>query len=106
MLAFSEFQERAGRTAMYPGEVALEYLALGLASEAGEVAGKIKKLLRGDQPPPSMREIAHEIGDVLWYAAELASAIGWELEEVAQVNLERLADRHSRGVIKGSGDDR
>lgn len=104
----NDYQAEAHATAVYPANVALPYLALGLANEAGEVAGKIKKLLRGDDPEwanhvPAIRD---ELGDVLWYLAVLAEDLGISLEVVAQRNLEKLRDRKARGVLKGNGDNR
>ena len=98
------YEMKAGQTAIFPEHKALEYLALGLTSEAGEVAGKIKKIIRdgkGDK-----EAIAYEIGDVLWYCAVLASELGVSLNTIMQKNLEKLHDRHSRGTLQGSGDDR
>ena len=98
------YENYASQTAIFPKEKALEYLALGLTSEAGEVAGKVKKIIRdgkGDK-----EAIAYEIGDVLWYCAVLASELGVSLNTIMQKNLEKLHDRHVRGTLQGSGDDR
>jgi len=91
----------------------IPYLALGIAGEAGEVADKIKKLIRdngnGEMPaiPEDKRQaIKLELGDVLWYVSCLGRAIGFELEEIADANIEKLASRQNRGVIGGSGDMR
>lgn len=87
----------------------MEYAALGLAGEAGEVANKVKKVIRdhGARLHNEHRAaIAAEIGDLLWYCAALATEIGANLEDVANDNLEKLADRKLRGVISGSGDTR
>jgi len=98
------YEARAGQTAIFPKEKALEYLALGLTSEAGEVAGKVKKLIRdgkGDK-----ESIAYEVGDVLWYCAVLASELGVSLNTIMQKNLEKLHGRKVRGTLSGSGDTR
>ena len=98
------YEARAGQTAIFPKEKALEYLALGLTSEAGEVAGKVKKLIRdgkGDR-----ESIAYEVGDVLWYCAVLASELGVSLNTIMQKNLEKLHGRKERGTLAGSGDNR
>ena len=98
------YEARAGQTAIFPKEKALEYLALGMTSEAGEVAGKVKKLIRdgkGDKVA-----IAYEIGDVLWYCAVLASELGVSLNTIMQNNLEKLHGRKERGTLAGSGDTR
>ena len=98
------YEERASLTAIYPKEKALEYLALGLTSEAGEVAGKVKKLIRdgkGDK-----KAIASEIGDVLWYCAMMAKEVGVPLNEIMKDNLKKLHGRKERGTLSGSGDNR
>ena len=103
------YQQEAVKTAVYPKEHAVSYLALGLNGEAGEVAEKVKKIIRdrggviGNQ---HQDDLVKELGDVLWYAANLASVLGVELEEVAQTNLDKLQSRQLRGVLKGSGDNR
>ena len=104
------YQDAARLTALYPdvGNNPI-YPTLGLRGEAGEVADKVKKVLRdrNGQFDDSVRaEIALELGDVLWYVAQLASELGYELEDVANQNLQKLRDRSSRGQLKGSGDHR
>lgn len=116
---FTEYAILAPRTAVYPGAgtgslLATSYAALGLVNEAGEVAGKIKKVLR-DHPevthfhqlPPELREaIADEVGDTLWYATLLCRELGVSLLGVARRNIRKLYSRMERGTIKGSGDTR
>jgi NTP pyrophosphatase (non-canonical NTP hydrolase) len=110
-LGFHEYQEEASETAIYPGEntiMGLAYCGLGLG-EAGEVQGKIKKILRdsdGVYSPEQAYEIAKELGDALWYIAMVAKELGYDLEDIAQMNLDKLGDRRERGVLKGSGDNR
>ena len=104
------YQQRARSTAQYPsrGENPI-YPALGLCGEAGEVADKVKKVLRdhgGDFNAERREAIALELGDVLWYVAQLASELGYDLEQVADANLQKLSSRASRGRIGGSGDQR
>ena len=86
------------------------YPALGLAGEAGEVAEKIKKLMRdGDAKfltDEQKAEIAKELGDVLWYVANLAEDIDYDLRQIAAINLNKLRSRKDRDVLKGSGDNR
>lgn len=83
------------------------YLTLGLASEAGEVAGKAAKQLRdGAEYSEFIQSLKQELGDVLWFVAVLAWYHGIELEAVAESNLSKLQDRAARGVIGGSGDER
>ena len=98
------YENYASQTAIFPKEKALEYLALGLTSEAGEVAGKVKKLIRdgkGDK-----KAIAAEIGDVLWYCAMLAKETDVPLNEIMKENLRKLHSRKERGTLSGSGDER
>lgn len=83
---------------------ALAYLALGLNGEAGEVAEHIKKYIRDSHVDTGA--VIKELGDTLWYLARLADELGYTLEEVAELNLLKLADRKERGVIGGSGDER
>jgi len=104
------YQQAAGRTALYPdrGQNPL-YPTLGLCGEAGEVADKVKKVLRDDGGVFSAERrqaIALELGDVLWYVAQLAHELGVSLEEIASANLAKLADRADRNVLGGSGDRR
>ena len=104
------YEAQAGETAIFPKEKALEYLALGLTSEAGEVAGKVKKLIRDGEDVEGfeMKKIAisHEIGDVLWYCAMMAKEVGVPLADIMQENLDKLHSRKERGTLSGSGDDR
>lgn len=110
-LTFDEYQEQTGKTAIYPGSgemLGLAYVGLGLG-EAGEIQGKIKKILRdsnGEITPEAMTAIAKEGGDLLWYVARLAAELKMSLGEMAQANLDKLSDRKDRGVLGGSGDDR
>ena len=104
------YQRESRKTALYPdaGSNAI-YPTLGLVGEAGEVADKVKKILRdkkGVFDEDSKDEIKFELGDVLWYISQLSSELGYELEEVASANLEKLRDRKVRGKISGSGDNR
>ena len=108
-MSFDIYQEKTGETAMYPPDKALEYLTLGLCSEAGEVAGKLKKVIRdfdGVIDEEKAQQLSLEIGDVLWYVAQLATTLGLQLSEIAEDNLNKLASRQSTGTIKGSGDYR
>ena len=107
----AEFYEmKAGQTAIFPKHKALEYLALGLTSEAGEVAGKVKKLIRdgADIEDYELKKIAiaSEVGDVLWYCAMLAKEVGVPLNDIMKENLKKLHGRKIRGTLHGSGDNR
>jgi NTP pyrophosphatase (non-canonical NTP hydrolase) len=106
---FSEYQRFSRRTAEYPREAWLSYPALGLAGEAGEVAEHAKKAIRDDAgivTDERRAAMAKELGDVLWYVAQLASEVGLELDQIARENLEKLFSRQRRGVLSGSGDER
>ena len=105
MNVFDEYQQQAKQTAVYPPGRALEYLTLGLASEAGEVAGKVKKYFRDGGYLP-VEDLAAELGDALWYVAMLADHIGYTLTDVAALNLAKLKSRQQRGKLKGNGDNR
>ena len=102
----TDYQVAACGTAIFPKETALAYLTLGLAGEAGEIANKAKKLIRDGDNPAKRAEITKELGDVCWYIAVLAQELGVNLGKVMEDNLEKLADRKSRGTLSGSGDDR
>lgn len=111
-LGMNEYQDIARRTAIYQDPIV--YPALGLAGEAGEVAEKIKKLIRdkgGVAGLSSIEEedriaVAKEIGDVLWYVANIAQDLGFRLEDVARINIGKLAKRAENNTLGGSGDDR
>lgn len=105
---FNDYQEMAKTTAIYDKTHAILYPALGLAGEAGEVANKVKKLIRDgyEKNKDYRKEISSEIGDVLWYCAVLANDIGCDLQSIANDNLVKLKDRQARGVIGGNGDNR
>lgn len=113
MLNFQDYQLGAESTAIYPGAGtgdwnALSYLGLGFG-EAGEIQGKLKKVLRdnGGVITDEMRtELLKECGDLQWYIANFVSELGAGLEDVAQANLDKLNSRKERGVLQGSGDNR
>jgi NTP pyrophosphatase (non-canonical NTP hydrolase) len=108
-MQLSEYQRLSRGTAEYPRDAWLAYPALGLAGEAGEVAEHAKKAIRDDGGTVSDERrgaMAKELGDVLWYVAQLASELGLELEDIARENLEKLSSRQRRGVLSGSGDER
>jgi NTP pyrophosphatase (non-canonical NTP hydrolase) len=109
-LTFGEYQGRSRSTAVYPQAGAnFVYPTLGLSGEAGEVAEKVKKVLRdrgGRMDDETRAAVEKELGDVLWYVAQLATELGLELGAVAEKNLAKLASRKDRGVLTGSGDDR
>jgi NTP pyrophosphatase (non-canonical NTP hydrolase) len=105
----STYQKLAHSTARYPAETGIYYTTLGLVGEAGEIANKVKKIVRdhgGKITPEVVNELKSEIGDVLWYVAELCGVLGLDLAEVATANIEKLQDRARRDMIRGSGDTR
>lgn len=106
---FKTYQDGAKTTAVYPESARLIYPSLGLCGEAGEVAEKIKKIIRdsnGEVTTEKRTEILKEIGDVLWYVAALCSDLDADMGDVAQANLDKLFSRKERGVIHGNGDNR
>ncbi|MDD5639764.1 MAG: nucleoside triphosphate pyrophosphohydrolase family protein [Candidatus Pacebacteria bacterium] len=109
-MTFQEYQDEARKTAIYPNlDSNFIYPTLGLVGEAGEVAEKIKKVIRDDNYQISEEkkiELAKELGDVLWYIANLSKELGLSLEDVANKNLEKLKSRQQRNELGGSGDNR
>lgn len=113
-MSLDEYQTEASEFAFYEHD--LLYPVLGLNGEAGEVAEKVKKLMRDkevftedgetDIDHDDKQAIAYELGDVLWYVANIANDIDYSLEEIAVMNLEKLNDRRQRNSLRGSGDNR
>lgn len=109
-MKFTDYQRKARATAKYPviGHRVI-YPTLGLVNEAGEVAGKIKKIFRDKEGIISEADkdaLKAELGDVLWYIAQVATELGLSLDEIAEYNIDKLLDRLERGKIKGDGDNR
>ncbi|WP_216646146.1 MULTISPECIES: nucleoside triphosphate pyrophosphohydrolase family protein [unclassified Marinobacter] len=102
----NDYQEKTSATAIYPKDKALEYLTLGLVSEAGEVAGKVKKFLRGDYDELPREDLEKELGDVLWYIAQLCEVMGLAMGDAAYFNLKKLMERKKNNTLQGNGDDR
>lgn len=105
----NEYQIKAHSFADYPTEIEWLYPALEVSEEAGEVAGKFAKLIRdknGEVTEETKKEIAKELGDVLWGIAELSTILGYSLEEVMEMNIQKLESRKARNVIHGNGDNR
>ena len=106
------YQQLCTETQIYPREHAVFYPALGLAGEAGEVANKIKKIMRdrkGDVnnlPGEIKDDIASELGDCLWYISALATDLGIGLDGVAFENIKKLDKRQANNTLHGSGDKR
>ena len=107
---FTEYQELAKKTAIYPSRFFRVYPALGLCGEAGEVAEKIKKSIRDGidygYEEEFKADLTKELGDVLWFVAQMATELKVDLEYIAETNIKKLASRAKRGKIKGSGDNR
>jgi len=111
---FNDYQKKSRETAIYPNKGDnLPYLALGISGEAGEVSEKVKKFIRdtqfagiGDLGKAQKNDLALEVGDVLWYIAQMATEIGYDLEEIAEMNISKTQSRLHRDKIGGSGDDR
>ena len=109
-MELNAYQDAARSTARYPdvGHNPI-YPTLGLCGEAGEVADKVKKVMRdrnGVFDAETRDAIKMELGDVLWYVAQLSKELGYALEDVAAANLDKLSSRAARGRLGGSGDDR
>jgi len=111
-MTFDEYQEFAKTTAIYPDNAKVVYPTLGLSGESGEVAEKVKKNIRKSKFGSfefygnELDDIAKELGDVLWYVSALASDIGYDLEIIAQMNVDKLKSRMERDKLQGSGDNR
>src|SRR5512140_3820897 len=109
-MELNEYQTKSRKTASYPaiGHPVI-YPTLGLANEAGEVAGKVKKIFRdkgGVIGEAERQALKGELGDVLWYIAQVCTELGLSLNEVAEHNIEKLYSRLERGKIGGEGDNR
>ena len=109
-----DYQNDASGFAIYPKEfrvanIGITYAVLGLSSEAGELAGVLKKVHRDNDSiidSDTLEKMAKELGDVLWYVAQVAEELGYDLSEIAALNFKKLASRQERGALGGSGDDR
>jgi NTP pyrophosphatase (non-canonical NTP hydrolase) len=109
-MKFDNYQKEARKTAIYPNQGKnFIYPTLGLVGEAGEIAEKIKKIIRDDDGAISSKkkqELKKELGDVLWYLANLAQEFNLSLEEIAKTNLAKLTSRQKRNRLHGDGDNR
>ena len=112
-LTFDEFRDGVRETLITTDSQHRDalHMVAGLAEEAGEVMGKFKRLLRGDEgarldDPAWLAAVRGEIGDTLWYAAALADVLGMEFEAVGRATLAKLRDRKARGKLRGTGDNR
>ena len=109
-MTLNEYQVKALSTAIFPRDNEIPYLALALCGEVGEVADKVKKVIRDKaenfNDPETRLEIAMEVGDCLWYLANLASSLGLSLNEIALMNIDKINRRKKNGTLHGSGDNR
>lgn len=111
-MELNEYQKKAISTAVYPKKYKIIYPAIGVGNEAGEVLGKVKKWMRGDDgkgkkmSTERKEKLMHEMGDVLWYLAVLASDLGISFDDIAKANVNKLQLRKKKGKLKGDGDKR
>jgi NTP pyrophosphatase (non-canonical NTP hydrolase) len=110
-MKFDEYQKRALSTVLTTEDKFKDLLhwVLGINGESGEIAEKVKKIIRdknGEVSDEDKKELAKEIGDVLWYLAVFADQLGMSLDDIARQNLDKLQSRKQRGVLGGSGDNR
>ena len=112
LMSFDDYQVATGSTAIYPGQGTVDglvYVTLGLVGEVGELANKVKKILRdnGGVLTDEVRAVLlPEAGDAQWYLARFVDELAGSLSDVAAANLEKLQGRKERGVLGGSGDNR
>ena len=108
-MTFNDYQRNTAKTAIYPPEIGLAYVTMGLAGEAGEIANKVKKIYRDKQgvlDDETRAILSAELGDVLWYVSQLATEVGVDLATVANDNIKKLTSRKERGTLTGDGDNR
>jgi len=105
-----DYQQKARSTAIYPAEYSILYPLLGLSGEVGEICEKVKKRIRDKnanfEDEEFLADVHKEIGDVLWYVANLSHDLGFNLNDIAEENLNKLLSRKDRGKLQGSGDNR
>ena len=110
-MELNEYQKKALTTALYPEKYKIIYPAMGLGNETGEVMGKVKKWLRGDDGKGAVSDerkemLKGELGDVLWYLSILAHDLDLSLDDIAKANIDKLQSRKERNALKGDGDTR
>jgi NTP pyrophosphatase (non-canonical NTP hydrolase) len=108
-MQFYEYQKKAANLNMCPKQWKLIHAVLGLAGESGEVCEKFKKIYRdknGEMSNEFREDIEKEMGDILWYVADVCTLLGISLDDVATTNIAKLESRKQRGVLTGSGDNR
>lgn len=95
-LTLNQYQDKGSKTAFYPPERGLEYCTIALAGEAGEFANVVKKIIRDNDRGKREDDLVLELGDTLWYVAQVAKVLGYDLEYIAQRNLDKLEARHAK----------
>lgn len=103
-MQLNDYQEWTKTTAIYPSDLALTYLLLGLGSEVGEVQGKIKKFIRDDKL--DVEAFLHEMGDCFWYLVRILDELEVNAEDVLTMNKEKLEARKAKKTLSGEGDKR
>ncbi len=104
---FYEYQNKVLKTGVYPKKYSISFPALGLCEEAGEVCGKIAKMMRDNISLVDQKDsLQKEMGDVLWYLAALAHDCGLSHQAIAETNIEKLKARQQAGTLHGEGDNR
>lgn len=109
MNLLEQYEKFCESTAVYPKDIEIFYLTLGLSGEAGELSNKVKKVYRDKEGifnNETKEELLSELGDVLWYLTRLSNALGYSLENVIGDNVNKLSNRKKKGTLKGSGDNR
>ena len=110
MKDFNTYQTESRKTwGIIPKDHPIVYPTMGLVNEAGEVAGKIKKIFRdqnGQITEEDKQSLKNELGDVLWYLTQICTELGLTLEEVAETNITKIFSRQERGKLGGDGDNR
>ena len=104
-----DYQVWSRQTAIYPAGVAVQYTALGLAGEVGEICNEIKKVYRDDDGVVTAErraDLVDEFGDVLWYLARVTDELNIDMQDVLERNIAKLEDRLARDVLSGSGGNR
>lgn len=104
-MTLKDYQQAILKFNICPDDRRLPHSLTGLTSELGELMGKFQKHFRGDGPLKTS-EVAKELGDCLYYLADLSTTLGLDLQEIARANIEKLEDRKARNIIKGEGDNR
>jgi NTP pyrophosphatase (non-canonical NTP hydrolase) len=94
-MIFDTYQEKSKHTVLPQVKDNISYYVMGLAGEAGEVANLVKKQVR-DLQRANATEVALELGDVLWYVTRIAEYFGFSLEDIAQMNIQKLAERYKQ----------